>query len=325
MLSQQELYAQAMQKISTRRQIARALADEMQEMLETNFPEYAQATHAFRKAGIDLSLAAISGKDMAEAEAVLSAAKKHRDDVLVQLGRAPDCTSPKFACALCEDSGLSNGAICQCVRTLMREIRREEIASTTALSITKFEQMDVAYYPNGVDPTIGQSPRHYMQDMISDLKEYAYDFDRSSSNLLLFGNSGIGKTHAALSIAGVVLEKGYDVIYISSPDFFSTLENYHFNRSPAEERALLEAATEADLLILDDLGTELVSAFVISTLYTLLNNRIAAGAPTIFTSNIIDSTVFEKRYTEKISSRILGACEPFHFIGEDIRTIKAME
>lgn len=325
MLSQQELYQEALRKINERRQIARTLADETLSTLEAAFPELAMANTALRSAGIECTLAAAMGKDVDAAREALHAAQKARDTALAQLGRAPDCLSPKFSCAICSDKGIVDGKACSCVRTLMRQMRREEISATTSLSITKFSEMDCSYYPNTASNPSEPSPRKYMQMLLADLQEYAETFTHKSSNLLLFGNSGLGKTHAALAIAGIVLEKGYDVIYISTPDFFSGLENHHFNNNPAQEHALLDAVTSADLLILDDLGTEMVSSFMLSTLYTLLNNRTAASLPTIFTSNIIDTALFEKRYTEKIASRLTGAFEPFQFLGTDIRILKMKE
>ena len=142
---------------------------------------------------------------------------------------------------------------------------------------------------------------------------------------MLLGNAGLGKTHAALAIAGKVLEKGFDVIYVSSPDFFSKLEALHFGQDSAgEEEMLLRTAAGADLLILDDLGSEFNSSFLISTLYSLLNNRLGAKLPTIVTTNITDGALLEKLYTEKISSR-LSSFVPFLFMGDDIRAQKAEE
>lgn len=144
-----------------------------------------------------------------------------------------------------------------------------------------------------------------MSTLLDDLRGYADEFDTTSESLMLLGNAGLGKTHAALAIAGEVLEKGFDVIYVSSPDFFSKLEALHFGSDPAgEEEMLLRTAAGADLLILDDLGSEFNSSFLISTLYSLLNNRLGAKLPTIVTTNITDGALLEKLYTEKISSRL---------------------
>ena len=158
----------------------------------------------------------------------------------------------------------------------------------------------------------------------TDLKQYAEDFSPTESeSLMLIGNAGLGKTHAALAIAGLVLEQGHDVIYVSSPDFFGKIEASRFDPS-GDADTLLRTASTADLLILDDLGTEFVTPYFITTFYSLLNNRLGAGLPTIVTTNIADGSLLEKRYTEKISSR-LSSFVPCLFAGEDIRGLKAAE
>ena len=115
---------------------------------------------------------------------------------------------------------------------------------------------------------------------------------------MLIGNAGLGKTHAALAIAGLVLEQGHDVIYVSSPDFFGKIEASRFDPS-GDADTLLRTASTADLLIPDDLGTEFVTPYFITVFYSLLNNRLGAGLPTIITTNITDGALLEKRYTEK--------------------------
>ena len=224
-----------------------------------------------------------------------------------------------------------NGRTCECVHKVMQQLRRKEIEALSSLSIASFDTMELRYYPNRADEKVGSSIRPYMADLLADLRSYAEEFDhhmkraKTSRDFMLFGNAGLGKTHAALAIAGIVLEKGYDVIYVSSPDFFSKLEGLHFGADPAgEEETLMQTAAGADLLILDDLGSEFNSAFLISSLYSLLNNRLGAKLPTIVTTNITDGALLEKLYTEKISSR-LSAFVPCLFAGDDIRTQKAAE
>ena len=217
------------------------------------------------------------------------------------------------------------GHTCVCVHKVMQKLRREEIESLSSLSISSFDTMELHYYPNTMDAKLGEPVRTYMGGLLQELRTYAEEFDHDSESLMLFGNAGLGKTHAALAIAGIVLEKDLDVIYVSSPDFFSKLEALHFGSDPGgEEETLLQTAAGADLLILDDLGTEFNSSFFLSTLYSLLNNRLGAHLPTIVTTNITDGALLEKLYTEKISSR-LSSFVPCLFVGEDIRGLKASE
>lgn len=325
MRTKNELYQAAMRTVAARRQTARARAEDARTELEAAIPALRHAEEEVRVRGIRCALAGASGKDRTEAAAALAAAKQQLGALLAANGRPADALEPKFHCKQCQDTGCVDGHTCICVRRVMQKMRREEIEALSSLSISSFDTMELRYYPNRMDEHLGGSVRTYMAALLGDLRDYAQEFDRSSESLMLLGNAGLGKTHAALAIAGIVLERGFDVIYVSSPDFFAKLEALHFGSDPAgEEEALLQTAASADLLILDDLGTEFNSQFLISSLYSLLNNRLGAKLPTIVTTNITDGSLLEKLYTEKISSR-LSSFVPCLFAGEDIRHQKAEE
>ncbi len=325
MRTRNELYQAALRTVSARRQRAKAAAQDARTQAEAAVPELRAAEDALRACGVRCALAGARGAGRAEAAAALAEARQKRDALLAASGRSPQALEPKFTCPLCQDTGVAQGKTCQCVRREMQRLRREEIEAMSSLSVTRFDTMKLDYYPNTRDPQTGRSVRQYMAELLADLQDYAAAFDLDSENLMLTGNAGLGKTHAALAVAGAALDKGYDVIYISSPDFFSRVETLHFGSDPAGEKdALLETVTGADLLILDDLGTEFNSSFVISTLYSLLNDRLGRRRPTILTTNITDGALLEKLYTEKVASRI-SAFVPYRFLGDDIRLKKAME
>lgn len=325
MRTRNELYQAAMRTVSARRQMARAAAQDARAKALAAVPGLQEAEDAVRTCGVRCALAGARGADRAAATAALAEARRKRDALLAASGWSPLALEPKFTCRLCQDTGVAEGKTCQCVRREMQRLRREEIEAMSSLSVTSFDTMKLDYYPNTRDPQTGRSIRQYMAELLADLQDYAASFDLNSENLMLTGNAGLGKTHAALAVAGAALDKGYDVIYISSPDFFSRVETLHFGSDPAGEKdALLDTVSGADLLILDDLGTEFNSSFVISTLYSLLNDRLGRRRPTILTTNITDGTLLEKLYTEKVASRI-SAFIPYRFLGEDIRLKKAME
>ena len=325
MRTRNELYQAALRTVSARRQRAKAAAQDARAQAEAAVPELRAAEDALRACGVRCALAGARGAGRAEAAAALAEARQKRDALLAASGRSPQALEPKFTCPLCQDTGVAHGKTCQCVRREMQRLRREEIEAMSSLSVTSFDTMKLDYYPNTRDPQTGRTVRQYMAELLADLQDYAAAFDLDSENLMLTGNAGLGKTHAALAVAGSALDKGFDVIYISSPDFFSRVETLHFGSDPAGEKdALLETVSGADLLILDDLGTEFNSSFVISTLYSLLNDRLGSRRPTILTTNITDGTLLEKLYTEKVASRI-SAFVPYRFLGEDIRLKKAME
>ena len=325
MRTKRELYQEAMRAVALRRQTARANAEDARAAAEAAVPALRHAEEEVRVRGVRCALAGASGRDRTAAAAALAKAKQDLTALLASSGRPADALEPHFTCKKCQDTGTFEGHTCICVHKLMQKLRREEIESLSSLSISSFDTMELRYYPNTMDDKLGEPVRSYMGSLLAELRAYAEEFDRSSESLMLFGNAGLGKTHAALAIAGIVLEKDFDVIYVSSPDFFSKLEALHFGADPGgEEETLLQTAAGADLLILDDLGTEFNSNFFLSTLYSLLNNRLGAHLPTIVTTNITDGALLEKLYTEKISSR-LSAFVPCLFAGQDIRSQKAQE
>ena len=324
MRTKNELYQEALRTIAARRQTARALAEDARAEAEAVIPALRHAEEEVRVRGIRCALAGASGKDRTAANAALTEAKQKLAALLAASGRPADALEPKFTCKKCQDTGVVDGRTCSCVHKVMQALRRKEIEGLSSLSISSFDTMKLSYYPNVIDPVLGLNVRTYMGQLLEGLKNYAEDFSPAENErLMLVGNAGLGKTHAALAIAGIVLDKGYDVIYVSSPDFFGKMEASRFDPS-GDADTLLRTAATADLLILDDLGTEFVTPYFITTFYSLLNNRLGAGLPTIVTTNITDGSLLEKRYTEKISSR-LSAFVPFNFVGEDIRAQKASE
>ena len=324
MRTKNELYQEALRTVAARRQIARARAEDARAEAEAAVPALRHAEDEVRVRGLRCALAGASGKDRTEAAAALADARQKLTALLAASGRPADALEPKFSCKLCQDTGTVNGRTCSCVHKVMQQLRRQEIEQLSSLSISSFDTMELRYYPNTMDTQNGVNVRAYMGRLLDGLKQYAEDFSPTENeSLMLIGNAGLGKTHAALAIAGLVLEQGHDVIYVSSPDFFGKIEASRFDPS-GDADTLLRTASTADLLILDDLGTEFVTPYFITVFYSLLNNRLGAGLPTIITTNITDGALLEKRYTEKISSR-LSAFIPFRFLGEDIRPQKAVE
>ena len=186
-----------------------------------------------------------------------------------------------------------------------------------ALALCQFASFEVERYSDAVESELGISPREYMGKLLNYCRGYAAKFSQNSPNLLFMGHTGLGKTHLALAIADAVLEGGHDVLYTSAAALAAQLGREHFNYTTNDE--WLAACQEADLLILDDLGTEYITPLTISVLYELINTRMLTHRPTIYTTNITDQSVFVARYTEKVASRMLGGCKMFKFFGTDQR------
>ncbi len=221
-------------------------------------------------------------------------------------------------CVHCGGSGYVGSTMCECLRELCRQEQKKEV---TILSGNKetFNQFRLDYYPDRYDPQYGASPRAIMEYNLKTCRSYAFNFSSQGGNLLFNGGTGLGKTFLSACIARAVADRGYSVVYETAAHLFSTLEKARF--SPSED-SLREAEKfrTCDLMILDDLGTEMPSQFVTAALYSLINDRILVNKPMIISTNLnIDE--IGKRYSPQIASR-LHSFQQMPFAGEDIRVLK---
>lgn len=222
-------------------------------------------------------------------------------------------------CDKCGGSGYIGSNMCECLTELCRQEQKKEV-SVLSGSREAFNQFRLDYYPDRIDPKYGASPRTIMERNLKICRTYALTFAPSAGNLLFVGGTGLGKTFLSACIARAVADRGYSVVYESAGHLFGKLEQAKF--SPSEE-ARRETArfTDCDLLILDDLGTEMPGQFVTAAFYTLLNDRILAGKPMVISTNLnIDEAA--RRYSPQIASRLQGSFQGLTFVGEDIRILK---
>ena len=317
MRTRDELFRQAQRVVAARRQQAVTQAENARRAAYAAHPEISAADDAHMHAGLALARLAAAGGNLEEARARLEQADAAVTDTARAAGYRRGDFEPSFTCPKCRDNGIVNGKTCTCVEEVARTLRREEINQASPLGLCKFSTFDVNRYPAAVEPELGRPTRDYMAQLLEFCQKYAEKFSSQSRNLLFMGTAGLGKTHLALAIADAVLDGGHDVLYTSSAALMTRLGREQFDRDANEE--WLTACKEADLLILDDLGTEFLSAVTISALYELINTRMLTHRPTIYTTNITDQQVFITRYTEKVASRMLGNCKMFKFFGTDQR------
>ena len=223
-------------------------------------------------------------------------------------------------CDQCGGRGYIGSRMCRCLQLLCLEEQRRQIAELTT-GAERFSAFRLDYYPAEIDPNYGTSPRVIMEKTLTACQQYAASFGPGSGNLLFVGGTGLGKTFLSACIANEVTARGYSVAYESAPQLFSKLERDRF--SPDEEsRMQAKKFSACDLLILDDLGTELAGGFVTAALYNLLNERMMAGKSTIISTNLLADEL-ARRYSPQIASRIQGGFKGLTFVGEDIRILKS--
>lgn len=222
-------------------------------------------------------------------------------------------------CRQCGGLGYVGSQMCQCLHQLCRQEQRKELA-LFACGEVSFEDFRLEYYPDRPFPGSQISIRDIMQKTYADCRRYAEGFGPGSGNLLFSGDTGLGKTFLSACIAGEVAHKGYFVKYESAVHLFEKLEKAKFS---GDEAAAAEAAeyTNCDLLIIDDLGTEMGGQFVTAALYTLINDRLLSGSATIISTNLTAEEM-GKRYSPQILSRLRGSYKRVAFVGDDIRIAK---
>ncbi len=223
-------------------------------------------------------------------------------------------------CDVCGGNGYIGSAMCRCLATLCSQEQRKELSQLTSGCET-FSAFRLDYYPEQVDRTYGASPRAIMERNFQYCKRYAENFQEGAGNLLFVGGTGLGKTYLSACIANAVTDKGYSVAYESAPQLFSKLEKNRFN---PDDRSREEADKfqNCDLLIIDDLGTEMPGNFVTAALYSLLNERLLAGKPMLVSTNL-NADEIAKRYSPQIASRLVGEFKGLTFVGQDIRILKS--
>lgn len=222
-------------------------------------------------------------------------------------------------CGNCGGSGYVGSTMCGCLAELCRQEQKKEL-SLLACGEGRFEDFRLEYYSDVVDSKLGHSPRTIMERCLRVSRNYAQQFGCGSGNLLFFGGTGLGKTMLSACVATEVAERGYSVAYESAHNLFAKLEKDRF--SPSEEsRAAVERLHDCDLLIIDDLGTELPGNFVTAALYNLVNERLLAGKPMLISTNLTAEEI-GRRYSPQIASRLQGSFQWLIFVGEDIRIKK---
>ena len=241
-------------------------------------------------------------------------------ELLGRMGLPEDCLEEKPLCPLCGDTGYRNGKMCRCLRRYYAREQQKELSRMLDLGSQSFDTFSLEWYPDRYDTAQGCVPRQHMEMVYDVCADYAQQFGRRPANLLLFGASGLGKTHLSAAIAREVSGRGWSVVYDTAGSVFQRFEAQKFTR---EENAGddVDRVLNCDLLILDDLGTEMTTAFVQSALYQIINTRLMEKRSTIISTNLTPGQLAQ-RYSPQIASRVEGEYQILPFVGEDIRKLK---
>ncbi|MBQ9743886.1 MAG: ATP-binding protein [Clostridia bacterium] len=242
------------------------------------------------------------------------ALQERRRELLLSHGFGADYTEPPYECNECSDTGYKNGKLCSCYRNALISKAYAETGFGRLLERQSFESFSI-------DAIDDEEAKERASDIYSILLNYANNFSLSKDPILLVGGTGVGKTHLSSAVARVVIEKGYNVVYDSAEGIFRNMGRERLADPYSSEEQESYKYYDCDLLIIDDLGSEMITSFSVSCLYNIINTRINKGLPIIISTNNTGEDI-KKKYDERIASRIFGEFHILLFKGTDQRRKK---
>ncbi|GKX30552.1 DNA replication protein DnaC [Vallitalea longa] len=242
--------------------------------------------------------------------------------LLLDNGYPEDYLQPKYDCNLCKDTGYIGNEKCICLKQAMIDAAYEQSNIKNIIKDENFSTFSFDYYSNSIDSRFNLSPLENIRIIYGKCKKFVNNFDTDFTNIILFGQAGLGKTFLCNCIAKALLDRSHTVIYLTSFQLFKLFEDYKFNNDndkvPEEQ---IESIFDCDLLIIDDLGTEFNNRFTGVELFNCLNTRLLNKKSTLISTNLSPND-WSKQYSDRIVSRIFGNYEPLKIFGSDIRLKK---
>ena len=235
--------------------------------------------------------------------------------LLVQNGYTADYLDPVHHCSLCADEGVVDGQLCACYKQALSEQYLSQSGMQKLFSGSSFASFDLSLFPEAPDGE-GISPRDRMKKILDFSKKYVKSFGEDSQNLLFVGEPGCGKTFLSVCIGCELIRSGKFVLYAPVQELLSDFEAATFRNKEATMPT--EEYLDADLLIIDDLGTEFYSSFVESTLYSVINTRLTRKKPTVISTNLSQEDR-DACYASRLNSRVTYSFLNIGFPEADLR------
>ncbi len=323
-----QTYEKAESVINSRRLSSQSENDRRQKEIEIKIPEIREINSQLSRTIVDISKLIISKKanikeSLADIKEKNLQAQKLVEGLLTANGYPADYLKPRYYCEKCRDRGYTEYGRCDCLLNLLKKYSIEKLNGQANLPDCDFNHFSLEYY-RGKKDADGDDCFEIMKNIYEFCRNYAESFTVKSPSLLMYGKTGVGKTHLSLSIAKAVAERGFNAAYGSIVNLLTIIEREHFGKVSEEENMdTVNLLINADLLVLDDLGAEFSSQFYESVTYNIINSRINLGLPTIISTNLTAAEL-QKKYNERIISRIFGEFSTLCLVGEDIRQIKRL-
>ncbi len=309
--------AEVIEKYQTKWRVAEDAAKARRLEAYAKSPEVQKIDSELGATALNILSISASGENIEEKMARLrertEALRSRRSELLTDAGFPEDYTDVKYDCPKCGDTGYVGVKVCDCLRREIIEASFEDAGIAALAKTQTFDTFDLSYYP--------ASERESMRHAYDTLKDFAENFDgKDEPSFLLVGASGLGKTHLSTAVAKRVIERGYRVVYDTIDHIIDDFQAERFRETMTYDE-LSDRYFESDLLIVDDLGCEMMNQFSLSCVYNLINTRLNAGRPTVINTNLT-SEELRRSYFDRITSRLFGEYRILVFKGEDVRRRK---
>ena len=257
---------------------------------------------------------------IAELKAQIEALSQEKASLLRQNGYPEDYLSMKYICNKCQDTGYVGHDKCSCLKNSIIEILYEQSNIKDVLEKENFNTFSFSHYDNNIKDSITNlTPLENMHQVVKTCREYIDNFSTDYRSLYLYGPTGVGKTFLTNCIAKELIENSNSVIYVSSIRLFEILANNTFKKNGNDDGKDLAAnILDCDLLIIDDLGTEMVNSFTASALFNCINERHLRRKSVIISTNL-SLAELRSTYSERVFSRITSNYTLLKIYGDDLR------
>lgn len=296
-----------------------------QEEVYERIPRILEIKREVARAGRDLTRRLISGETITEADtaAMEKRAKSLLQEkmfLLTEHNYPTNYMDEIFDCPICKDEGTVgiHKNWCKCYLKRMTEQLVEKSNMSGVLKKENFDTFDLTVFSSEVDQNHGISSREYMKSRYSKAHGYVGSFDKERGNLLFVGPTGTGKTFLTHCIAEDLIRRGFVVVYFTAIGILNQIKDASFQKS-YDARQMVRMMHDADLLIIDDLGTEMTTDYSVSELFGIINDRLIRPEKATLISTNLTPDEIQDRYSERLSSRILGKADIWEFFGEDLR------
>lgn len=289
-------------------------------------PEIAEIEHTISTISVASARRLLDGDRtaLAELKLQLDELARRKRQLLADHGFPPDYIDSVYTCSDCKDTGYIGNEKCHCFVQASIDLLYSQSNMQGILETENFNTFRLDYYSETITDSItGLTSYQAITRAVEESKDFIRKFSLKYQNLLFYGSTGIGKTFLTHCIAKELLETSHSVLYFSAVQLFDALADTVFSKSEDRTDSIHEEIFNCDLLIIDDLGTEVVNNFVASQLFTCLDTRDSMQKATIISTNLSLQAIREI-YSERIFSRLSSQYKIIKLFGDDIRLLKKL-